>query len=327
MVQCLRRLPDKVRGPCFDGGYEPRDSTSNEPRQAPSQCGLWHRACPVGVESSRMLLKGLEPIAEHQQTSQLRRDPEYPIVQAVLQNDGVVCARDCAYIGATIPIRGQHISSSFNHVPPGRAGAGSRAPCACAPRAAGAASDETHPKVLHYALNCRPYPRTAMIPPDTADWLCQQVLSHTAGRGMTSDEWDASYLLSRLPESLTPSNSGPNSRAAPLQPGASLRHLASSRSAIVSATFRMRSCARAEKSRRRTAISGVRSSASSSTQSFPAAARVAGGAATATERGRLSQLRGQPDLRTRNPRAQLHLDSPSEVGQPARVRPVLVSHR
>jgi hypothetical protein len=51
--------------------------------------------------------------------------------------------------------------------------------------------NETHPKVLYYALNRQPYPRTAPMPPDVIEWLCGLIPVSCGGRGMSSDEWDA----------------------------------------------------------------------------------------------------------------------------------------
>jgi hypothetical protein len=73
---------------------------------------------------------------------------------------------------------------------------------------------------------------------------------------------------SGVPAFIRPNNSGSGCGIAPPRPGASAIRSTPSRSAMVRATFRMRSCARALKPSRRTAISGVRSPASSRAHSF-----------------------------------------------------------
>jgi hypothetical protein len=51
--------------------------------------------------------------------------------------------------------------------------------------------NETHPKVLYYALTGQPYPRTGRMPPDVVDWLCALIKVNPCAGSMTSDEWDA----------------------------------------------------------------------------------------------------------------------------------------
>lgn len=51
--------------------------------------------------------------------------------------------------------------------------------------------NETHPKVLYYALRRQSYPRTGPMASDVVGWLCALVPIGCGGRSMTSDEWDA----------------------------------------------------------------------------------------------------------------------------------------
>jgi len=51
--------------------------------------------------------------------------------------------------------------------------------------------NETHPKVLYYALNHRPYPRTSPMPQDVVEWLSGIVPVGRNGFRITSDECDA----------------------------------------------------------------------------------------------------------------------------------------
>jgi hypothetical protein len=54
------------------------------------------------------------------------------------------------------------------------------------------ALNETHPKVLHYALRKMPYPREAFMPADAVGWLFSLIGIATAPPfSITSDEWDA----------------------------------------------------------------------------------------------------------------------------------------